>query len=200
MTIPTEPIGSIPRPQKLIEAFTRYDRGSMSQEEFASICNEAVRDTIKKFEATGSPVITDGEQTKPSFATYPIHTLTNLSPDGVKIQFADGHVRQLPKLSSGPFRYKTYASTYLRTAKEIARMPVKQAVISPSALSLLYPSEGIAGYPQEKFLTDLVNEAASDIRGCLEQGALRADRLHRRSISSQARPNRTTALLLHRID
>src|SRR6202007_537094 len=93
------------------------------------------------------------------------------SPDGVKIQFADGHVRQLPKLSSGPFRYKTYASTYLRTAKEIARMPVKQAVISPSALSLLDPSEGIAGYPQEKFLADLVNEAAGDIRGCLEQGA-----------------------------
>src|SRR6516164_7741168 len=77
MVIPTEPIGSIPRPQKLIEAFARYDRGSISQEEFASICNEAVRDTIEKFEATGSPVITDGEQTKPSFATYPIHTLSN---------------------------------------------------------------------------------------------------------------------------
>jgi 5-methyltetrahydropteroyltriglutamate--homocysteine methyltransferase len=50
-------------------------------------------------------------------------------------------------------------------------MPVKQAVISPSAVSLLYPSEGIAGYPREKFLTDLVNEAARDIRGCLELGA-----------------------------
>src|SRR5215472_14242525 len=163
MTIPTEPIGSIPRPQKLIEAFALYDRGSMSQEEFASICNEAVRDTIEKFEATGSPVITDGEQTKPSFATYPIHTLSNLNPDGVKIQFADGHVRQLPKLSSGPFRYKTYASTYLRAAKEIAHTPVKQAVISPSALSLLYPAEGIAGYPHEKFLSDLVR--ASPKRG-----------------------------------
>jgi 5-methyltetrahydropteroyltriglutamate--homocysteine methyltransferase len=50
-------------------------------------------------------------------------------------------------------------------------VPVKQAVISPSALSLLYPPEGIAGYPQEKFLNDLVDEAASDIRRCLEQGA-----------------------------
>src|ERR1700758_2453151 len=171
MTIPTEPIGSIPRTQKLITAFGRYDRGSLSQEELASICSEAVRETIEKFEATGSPVITDGEQTKPSFATYPIHTLSNLSPDGVKIQFADGHFRQLPKLSSGPFRYKTYASSYLRTAKEIARVPVKQAVISPSALSLLYPSEGIADYPQEKFIEDLVNEAATDIRSCPEHGA-----------------------------
>ena len=171
MTIPTEPIGSIPRPQKLITAFAQYDRGRLSQEEFASICSEALRETIEKFEATGSPVITDGEQTKPSFATYPIHTLSNVVPDGVKIQFADGHFRQLPKLSSGPFRYKTYASSYLRTAKEIARVPVKQAVISPSALSLLYPPEGIAGYPREKFLNDLVDEAASDIRRCLEQGA-----------------------------
>jgi 5-methyltetrahydropteroyltriglutamate--homocysteine methyltransferase len=50
-------------------------------------------------------VITDGEQTKPSFAMYPIHTLSNLSPDGVKIEFADGHVRQLPT--------KTYRNPYL---------------------------------------------------------------------------------------
>jgi hypothetical protein len=73
MTIPTEPIGSIPRPQKVITAFEQYERGSLSREEFESICSEAVRETIEKFEATGSPVITDGEQTKPSFATYPIH-------------------------------------------------------------------------------------------------------------------------------
>src|SRR5258707_10808776 len=171
MPIPTERIGSVPRPQKVITAFEQYERGSLSREEFESIGSEAVRGTSAKFEATGSPVITDGEQTKPSFATYPIHGLSNLNPDGVKIQFADGHVRQLPKLSSGPFRYKTYASTYLQAAKKFTRIPIKQAVISPSALSLLYPSEAIANYPQEKFLEDLVKEAAADIRGCLKQGA-----------------------------
>ena len=171
MTIPTEPIGSIPRPQKLIAAFAQYERGSLSQEEFESICSEAVQETIEKFAATGSPVITDGEQTKPSFATYPIHGLQNINAGGVKIEFADGHVRQLPKLLSGPFRYKTYASTYLKAAKKFTRIPIKQAVISPSALSLLYPFEGIANYTQEEFLEDLVREAAADIRGCLDQGA-----------------------------
>jgi 5-methyltetrahydropteroyltriglutamate--homocysteine methyltransferase len=171
MTIPTEPIGSIPRPQKVITAFEQYERGSLSREEFESIGSEAVRETIEKFEATGSPVITDGEQTKPSFATYPIHGLSNLDPGGVKIQFADGHVRQLPKLSSGPFRYKTYASSYLQAAKKFTRIQIKQAVISPSALSLLYPSDGIPNYPQEKFLEDLVKESATDIRGCLDHGA-----------------------------
>jgi 5-methyltetrahydropteroyltriglutamate--homocysteine methyltransferase len=44
-------------------------------------------------------------------------------------------------------------------------------VISASALSLLYPDSGIQGYPRDAFLSDLVDEAAADIRRCLDQGA-----------------------------
>ena len=54
-------------------------------------------------------MVTDGEQRKQSFATYPIAGLTNLAPGGVTIPFADGHTRQLPLLASGPFRYATQA-------------------------------------------------------------------------------------------
>ena len=81
--------------------------------------DEALKDTIRRFEETGSPVITDGEQTKPSFATYPVSGLKNLSPDGVVIPFADGHSRRLPKITSGPFHYQTYASSYLEKAKQL---------------------------------------------------------------------------------
>jgi 5-methyltetrahydropteroyltriglutamate--homocysteine methyltransferase len=94
-----------------------------------------------------------------------------LAPDGVSIPFADGHTRQLPRLVSGPFRYKTQAASYLEAAKRYTRTPLKQAVISASALSLLYPQSGIAGYPKEQFLDDLVREAEADIRLCLQQGA-----------------------------
>jgi hypothetical protein len=52
-----------------------------------------------------------------------------------------------------------------------AHVPVKQAVIATSALSLLYPADGIDGYPREAFLADLVHEAAADIRGALDRGA-----------------------------
>jgi 5-methyltetrahydropteroyltriglutamate--homocysteine methyltransferase len=89
----------------------------------------------------------------------------------VTIPFADGHDRQLPRLTAGPFEYSTYADDYLRTAKEYASMPVKQAVIAASALSLLYPQNGLDGYPQEAFIEDLVTEAARDIRGSLDAGA-----------------------------
>ena len=171
MIIPTEPIGSIPRPQQLIEAVQKLEKGELSQAALDAASEDALRDTIRRFEATESPVITDGEQTKPSFATYPIHGASNLAPDGITIPFADGHTRQLPRLTAGPFRYVTYASSYLETARKLTNRPVKQAVISASALSLLYPQDGISGYSREQFLEDLMSEAERDIRSCLEAGA-----------------------------
>jgi 5-methyltetrahydropteroyltriglutamate--homocysteine methyltransferase len=167
MTLPTEPIGSIPRPRVLIDAMT----SGAAPDELEPLFEDAVRDTIRRFEEAGSPVLTDGEQRKPSFATYPVHGAKNLAPGGVKIPFKDGHERQLPVLASGPFRYTTYAASYLDAAKKHARAPMKQAVISASALSLLYPSSGISGYSREAFLEDLVAEAEKDIRQCLDRGA-----------------------------
>jgi 5-methyltetrahydropteroyltriglutamate--homocysteine methyltransferase len=170
MTIPTEPIGSVPRSAELLNAMTQHAGGRISDEELSRAQDRALRETIAAMEATGSPVISDGEQTKPSFATYPMAGL-KLAPDGVVIPFADGHTRQLPKLAGGPFRYGIHAVTYLRTAQKLTRLPLKQAVISASALSLLYPAEGIAGYSREAFVEDLIREAVGDIRECLDAGA-----------------------------
>jgi 5-methyltetrahydropteroyltriglutamate--homocysteine methyltransferase len=171
VSIPTEPIGSIPRPPELIEGMQLSAAGRISPADLQSRYERAIRDTIQRFEATGSPVITDGEQTKPSFATYPIDGLATLAPDGVAIPFADGHTRQLPRLTAGPFKYRRYAASYLEEAKKHAHVPVKQAIISASALSLLYPQSGIPGYTKEAFLEDLLREAEADIRHCLAQGA-----------------------------
>lgn len=169
MTIPTEPIGSMPRPQELLDAVS--NGGGRSPEELDRLYDAALRDTIERFEATSSPVVTDGEQTKPSFATYPLEGVDGLAPDGVTIPFEDGHTRQLPRITQGPFHFGTYAERYLNAAKAIAKVPVKQAVIAPSALSLLYPQDGIDGYPQEAFLEDLARECEQDIRRCLDAGA-----------------------------
>src|ERR1051326_8165157 len=171
MSIPTEPVGSIPRPPELVAAMQQFAAGRLSRDQLARLQDESVRDTIKRFEATESPVISDGEQSKPSFATYPIHGLASLAPDGVTIPFADGHTRRLPRLTAGPFRYPTYAAAYRVAARAHTRVPVKQAVIAASALSLLYPEDGIRGYPRDAFLKDLVREAETDIRRCLAAGA-----------------------------
>jgi 5-methyltetrahydropteroyltriglutamate--homocysteine methyltransferase len=169
--IPTEPIGSIPRPQALIDAMGAFGAGTISSEELGQHQQAAVRDTIERFEATGSPFISDGEQTKSSFVTYPLEGLQNLAPDGAVIPFADGHTRQLPSLASGPFHFGKHADTYLETAQRYAHVPVKQAVIAASALSLIYPQDGVDGYDREAFLDDLVDGCEQDIRGSLDRGA-----------------------------
>ncbi len=171
MPIPTEPIGSIPRPAELLEAIRRQQEGRIEPSEFCRIVNEALRDTIRRFEETHSPVISDGEQAKPSFATYPLNGGNRLAPDGVIIPFEDGHTRQLPRLTAGPFRYAIYADHYICEAKKLTRLPVKQAVISPSALSLLYPATPIPDYSRDQFLEDLKDEAEADVRRSLDAGA-----------------------------
>jgi len=167
----TKAIGSIPRLTALIDAILGFQAGKTRAAILEGAYAEALRDTIERLEQTGSPAISDGEQTKPSFATYPLSGLTNLVPDGVIIPFADGHTRQLPRLTAAPFRYGAHAATFLETARRFTQLPIKQAVISALALSLLYPSKPISGYSREEFLVDLIDEAEAGIRGALNAGA-----------------------------
>jgi methionine synthase II (cobalamin-independent) len=169
MTIPTEPIGSIPRPIPLIKAVAA---GEIVDPDLDPTYEAAVRDTVDRFEATGSPIITDGEQRKyENFWTYSVHGLPNTAPDGFKIPIAAGHTRRMPRLTRGPFRYKRYADSYLDVALRFAHRPLKQAVISPSALSLMYPADDIPGYSRDEFIDDLLREHETEIRRCLQKGA-----------------------------
>ena len=181
--IPTEPVGSLPRPSKLQAAYAEYDAGNISREELESEQDAAVQDSISRGEATGAPIISDGEQRWSSFATYAItDTLAgtgladNLAPTGGQYFaiFADGHHRQLPRLIGGPFRYKTYAADTLAKSIQFATKPMKQAVIAPSMLALLYPlNEEVPGYSREEFEADLVDECEKDIRRAFQAGAAR---------------------------
>ena len=62
----------------------------------------------------------------------------------------------------------------MRKNSAIATHPVKQAVIAPSMLMLLYPLEGeLDGYSRDQFLADLCDEVEKDIRQCFDAGAVR---------------------------
>jgi len=180
--IPTEPVGSLPRSARLQAAYADYDAGKITKEQLEALQDDAVRDSISRMEATGSPIVSDGEQRWSSFATYPItDTLagTGLAPNLVGggqyfAIFADGHHRQLPRLTGGPFRYKTYAADTLAKSIRFATKPMKQAVIAPSMLALLYPlKDDVPGYSRAQFEEDLLNETEKDIRRAFEAGAAR---------------------------
>jgi methionine synthase II (cobalamin-independent) len=180
--IPTEPVGSLPRPSILQAAYADYDAGRVGIDQLAAQQDAAVRDSIRQMEATGSPIISDGEQRWSSFATYPItDTLAgtglanNLGGGGQYFAiFADGHNRQLPRLTGRPFRYKTFAADTLARSIGFAKKPMKQAVIAPSMLALLYPlNDAVPGYPRAEFEADLLNECETDIRRAFGAGAQR---------------------------
>lgn len=167
MTILTEPIGSIPRPRYLVEALA----GGIIGSELLELQKRALSDTIQRFSETGSPVISDGEQSKSSFVTYPLDQSKSYTPTGFVVPFSDGHTRQLPHLRTAPFRYVNQAGSYVADARSQTGLSLKQAVIAPSALSLLYPEGGIDGYDRGQFIADLINESEADIRSCFEAGA-----------------------------
>lgn len=183
MGIPTEVVGSLPRPEALQNAYADYDAGNISKDEFIKAQDRAVKDSLTRMAKTGEYLITDGEQRASSFATYPItDTLsgTGLAPglaaDGQYFAiFDDGHHRQLPRLVKGPFKYQTYAYENFKKSQPLAGgHAMKTAVIAPSMMYLLYPlKDEIEGYPKEKFLEDVVSECEKDIRGCFEAGAQR---------------------------
>jgi len=180
--IPTEPVGSLPRPARLQAAYADYDAGNISKEDLEKLQDAAAKDSIERMEATGSPIVSDGEQRWSSFATYPIaDTLAgtglaaNLGPGGQFFAiFADGHGRQLPKLVGGPLKYNFYAADTLKKSIGYATKPMKQAVIAPSMLALLYPlKDPVEGYSREEFEEDIVQECVTDIRKAFEAGAAR---------------------------
>jgi 5-methyltetrahydropteroyltriglutamate--homocysteine methyltransferase len=178
----------------LVNARIQFESDLLPIEEFRQIERKAVEQTVRELDQiAGSTILTDGEQTKPSFLTYPIYDLVfdryKFDEKCFCITFSDGksmntfffyiyivinlgHVRTLPRLVKAPFQYATYAYKYLDVAKKLTKKPIKQAVITASALSMVYAPHllktyQIENYSHEQFLKDLIHECEKDIRLCL---------------------------------
>src|SRR3989442_331984 len=115
--LPTEPIGSIPRPAALIDGVRGFAAGRVSQPELDALYESAVKATFRLLKATGPRFMTEGEQPKHSSATYPIYAWKTPARDGMPISCGDGHIQPFPRLPAGPFRYKTPADVYLGIAQ-----------------------------------------------------------------------------------
>ncbi|MGO1958361.1 MAG: hypothetical protein ACTH20_02620 [Canibacter sp.] len=175
--LPTEPVGSLPRPAKLQQAVLDADAGLFEVSELSPLVDEAIRDTVAQFVHTGSPLITDGEQRRQSFATYLLDG-TEATHDEVFAVFADGHHRVVPQLAQPRFQFSHWASDGLAFAQQTlhgckSEAKLKQAVVSPAMLSLMYPESGFSHYSRDEFLEDVVRGCAQDIERCFEQGASR---------------------------
>ena len=61
-SLPTEHVGSLPRPSRLQQVVLDAEIGAASAADREREQSQALIDTINKLEATGSPYVNDGEQ------------------------------------------------------------------------------------------------------------------------------------------
>ncbi|KTR86800.1 hypothetical protein NS354_03350 [Leucobacter chromiiresistens] len=173
--MPTEAVGSLPRPASLQRAVLDAETGLVDAETLRDAQDRAVRDTLARFAETGSPLVSDGEQRRQSFSSYPLGTsfAGDVREGPVFAVFADGHHRVIPSLARGPFRFRSWAADDVAAARPLTRLPLKQAVVSPSMLSLMVPAEGLGDYSRDAFLDDVVAGCGEDIRRSFAAGASR---------------------------
>ena len=171
-TLPTEQVGSLPRPAALQAAVLDLEIGVLARDEFARIQDAAVRDTLDRLIATGSPIVSDGEQRRQSFASYPLGA-DDLDEGPVFAVFADGHHRVVPSISAPPFRFQGWAADDVSAIRPLTDLPLKQAVISPSMLSLMVPAEQAGSSVRAELIEDIVAGCAEDIQRCFAAGASR---------------------------
>ena len=73
----TTHVGSLPRPQVVVDQLFAQDSGAAYDEaEFDRVMRRAVREAAEKQTRSGVDVISDGEMSKISYATYIRHRLT----------------------------------------------------------------------------------------------------------------------------
>ena len=171
VTIPTEPIGSIPRPLELIEAIAamrRRHRPGLDPlyDEADPRHHRAVRGHRlaghHRRRAAEVPQLLDLQ--RPGPAEHRARRLQDPVRRRPRPPHAAAHRRAVPLPAATRTPTWTVALRY-------AHVPVKQAVISPSALSLMYPADEIPGYPREQFIDDLLREHETEVRRCLQKGA-----------------------------
>ncbi|MEL6270766.1 MAG: cobalamin-independent methionine synthase II family protein [Chloroflexota bacterium] len=75
-------VGSLPRPQNVVDMLFAQEREEpISMDEFYAVMRDAVADAVQKQVDAGVDVVSDGEMSKISYATYIKHRLTGFAGD-----------------------------------------------------------------------------------------------------------------------
>lgn len=86
----TTHVGSLPRVQRVVDLLAKKEGGEeYDRNEFDAVMMDAVRDVVAKQRACGVDIVSDGEQSKPSYATYIKDRLTGFSGNSKPVRGAD---------------------------------------------------------------------------------------------------------------
>jgi 5-methyltetrahydropteroyltriglutamate--homocysteine methyltransferase len=94
--------GSLPRPESLVELmFAKEEKRAVDEQELARRIRESVREIVRRQCEAGIDVVSDGEMSKPSYATYVTERLTGFAGKSDKPKLSD--ILEHPNVASHYF-------------------------------------------------------------------------------------------------
>ena len=162
--IPTTHVGSLPRPQEVVDVVFAEDRGdAVDRAEYDRVIGEAVRDRVQHQVEAGIDFVSDGEMSKIGYATYIRHRLSGFEVGDVpratpadldayprfrdRLAQQGGSARYLRPICRGPITYEhrePVERDLARLKAAIEGQPVAGAFMnapSPGIIALFQPNE-----------------------------------------------------------
>ena len=188
----TTHVGSLPRPQDVVDLLFAQDRGeAYDQAKFDETMRRAVGDTVKRQEECGVDIVSDGETSKISYATYIRHRLTGFEGDSARPTPQDlddypeyrdrlvksGHSATYKRpVCKGPIKVKDLKPVeqdIARMKEALAKAKVVEGfmnAVSPGTIAVFQPNEY---YPShEKYLEALAEAMREEYEMIAKSGLL----------------------------
>lgn len=175
----TTHVGSLPRPQDVVDFLRKQDSGeSYDKSQYDEVMQRAVHDAVGKQSAAGLDIVNDGEMAKVGYATYMRHRLTGFELGDVpratpqdlddypeyrdKIAAAGDTPKYKRPICRGPIRVQNLAPLH----EDISRLKVALAkakvaegfmtAASPGTIAVFQPNEY---YPSHEAYLEALAEA-----------------------------------------
>ncbi|MGA9882699.1 MAG: cobalamin-independent methionine synthase II family protein [Candidatus Acidiferrales bacterium] len=188
----TTHVGSLPRPQEVVDLLFAQDRGEDYDEaRFDEVIRRAVTDVVNRQREAGIDIVSDGEMSKISYATYIRHRLTGFEGDSARPTPQDlddfpeyrdrlvkaGHSATYRRpVCKGPIKVRDLTPV----EKDIAHMKEAMAkakasegfmnAVSPGTIAVFQPNEY---YPShEAYLEALANAMREEYEMIVKSGLL----------------------------
>jgi 5-methyltetrahydropteroyltriglutamate--homocysteine methyltransferase len=179
MRIATTHVGSLPRPQSVVDVVFAEDRGdAVDGAEYDRVIGDAVRDRVRHQVRAGVDWVSDGEMSKIGYATYIRHRLSGFEVGDVpratpadldayprfrdRLAQQGGSARYLRPICRGPITYR-HAEPVERDLGHLMAAVADQPVLgafmnapSPGIIALFQPNEY---YPTLDEYLDAIGEA-----------------------------------------
>ena len=136
----TTHVGSLPRPQDVVDLLFAQDRGEpVDQARFDAVMERGVADAVGKQVESGVDIVSDGETSKISYATYIRHRLTGFEGDSARPTPSD--------LDAFPeYRDRLVAAGHSATYKRpVCRGPIKVKDLSALQTDIAHMKKALEG-------------------------------------------------------